>query len=210
MDLDRSWTKSHKLFAAMMIFILTVTLFVSLVPQGDVRAVTCKFKHKVEQGETLIYIANLYGVDWEKIADANNLQPPYTVIEAQVLCIPEGTKPGNTSTTDDKNKTPPALQVVPGQNDLLLSVENFPKKTSYYVRIIPAHVNVSYRLGHFTTNKEGDFTDWFRVPYFVKRSPQMTLCVKNVWTDKTSCIKYDDIFSYYPFVRGKCSPKEGR
>jgi hypothetical protein len=99
---------------------------------------------------------------------------------------------------------------VAGQNELLVSVENFAKKTSYYVRISPASDRVIYRLGQFTTNKDGDFTDWFRVPYYVKRTPQMTLCLKNVWTDKVSCVKYDDIFVYYPFIRPNCGPKEPR
>ena len=208
MDFEHSGTKSRNTFTAVMMVVLTLTLLAGLLPQSSAGAVTCKFKHKVSQGETLIYIANLYAVGWEKVADANNLQPPYTLIEAQVLCIPEGEKPAGT--TNDNDKNPPVLQVVPGQNKILVSVENFGKKTSYFIRVSPADWDTTYKIGYFTTNKEGDFTKWFRMPYTIKRSPQMTLCVKNAWTDAASCVRYDDIFVYYPFIRGRCAPKEGR
>jgi LysM repeat protein len=208
MDFDQSRTKSRKVFAGVLMVLLIVTLLAGLLPQTNAGAVTCKFKHKVKQGETLIYVANLYGVGWEKVADANNLQPPYTVVEGQVLCIPEGDKPSGTETANKKN--PASLQVVPGMNRILVSVENFSKKTTYFVRVTPTGAKVTFKLGHFTTNKEGDFTGWFRMPFTIGRTPQMTLCVKNAWTDAVSCIKYDDIFIYIPMIRGSCPPKEGR
>ncbi len=189
--------------------LIIVSLLVGMLPATSVGAVTCKFKHKVKQGETLIYIANLYSVGWEKVADANNLNPPYTLIEGQVLCIPEGEKPsGTTTNTDDKN--PATLQVVPGLNNVLVSVENFSKKTSYFVRVTPAGGGATQKIGFFTTNKEGDFTGWFRLPNYMGRTPKMTVCVKNAWTDAVSCAKYDDIFVYLPSVTGRCNAKVGR
>lgn len=210
MELDHQMTKSTRTFPLLLAAFLILTLVVSALPTSLASAVTCKFKHKVQEGETLIYIGNLYSVDWVKIADANNLNPPYTVTAGQVLCIPEGEKPANTTSSTNKETKNATLQAVPGMNEILVSVENFPPKVSYYIRIFPSSKPVSYRIGHFTTNKEGDFTDWFPVPYFIARSPQMTLCVKNVYTDKSSCVKYGDLTAVFPFVIGKCSPKEGR
>lgn len=210
MEFDQKKNQPSKQIVLVMSIVLILTLLVSALPQSAASAVTCKFRHTVLQGETLIYLGDLYNVDWLKIADANNLVPPYTVTAGQVLCIPEGEKPANTTTTTTESGNAPAIQVVPGQNRILVSVENFAKKTSYFIRISPASDNISYRIGHFTTNKEGDATDWFRVPYNVKRSPTMTLCVKNAWTDAVSCVKYDDIFVYYPFIRPYCAPKEPR
>jgi len=202
-------TMSNRLFAAVVIGLLVFTFFVSMLPQFSADAQACKFRHTVKQGETLIYIGNLYGVDWLEVAKENKLQPPYTVVAGQVLCIPSGTKPASTPGSQNTGGAP-TLQVVPGHNEILVSVENFPKKTGYYVRVFPAHMNVSYRIGHFTTNKDGDFTDWFRMPYYIQRSPNMTLCVKNVWTDAASCVRYGDTFVYYPFVNGRCAGKAGR
>jgi LysM repeat protein len=209
MEFDQLRTRSKRPLSGLLLLLLAITLIVAMLPQGTAEAVTCKFKHKVQEGETLIYISYLYGIDWQLIAEANKMTAPYLVAPGQTLCIPEGTKPSNTntSTTTSKNAT---LQVVPGQNEILVSVENFGKKTSYYIRVWPADTNDSYRIGHFTTNKEGDFTGWFRMPYFLHRSPRMTLCVKNVWTDEASCVKYGDIFVYYPLVRGRCAGKSGR
>lgn len=211
MEFNQTKTRQQKTFVVMLSILLVFTLLVSAFPQASVSAVTCKFKHKVVQGETLIYIGNLYTVDWLKIAQANNMSPPYTVAVGQVLCIPEGEKPANTTSTSTTNDgKSPAIQVVPGLSQILVSVENFSKRTSYYVRVSPASDNVTYRLGHFTTNKEGDSTNWFRLPNYVKRSRIMTLCVKNVWTDAVSCVKYDDIFTSYPFVTNRCTTKSAR
>jgi LysM repeat protein len=210
MKFNQSETKFTRSVTLVICITLFLTLLLSVFPQSLAAAVTCKYKHKVLQGETLTYIANLYGTSWNKIADANNLKPPYTVAPGQVLCIPEGDKDANTTPNSKKGKEP-VLQVSPGMNEVLVSVENFPKKTSYYVRVSPANSPVAYRLGVFTTNKEGDFTDWFKVPPYVRRSPTMTLCVKNVWTDSASCVKYTDMVYAFPFlIGGNCKPKEGR
>ncbi len=199
---------SNRPFRMALSLALVFTLLVSALPQSSASAVTCKYKHKVLQGETLMYIADLYGVSWQKIADASDLTAPYTITAGMKLCIPEGEKPPEVETEDlAKGAT---LQVVPGINKLLVSVENFHKKTSYFVQIYRADESVSYKIGHFTTNKEGDFTGWFRVPYGVFRSPRMTVCVKNAWTDATYCIRYNDTYANIPMLNGYCPPKEGR
>jgi LysM repeat protein len=209
MNLNQPKTKITRSITLLICVTIVLTLVLSVFPQSQAAAVTCKYKHKVQQGETLTYISNLYGISWTKIADANNMQPPYTVVPGQVLCIPEGEKTGTTTTTTKGAK--PVLQVSPSLSQVLVSVENFPKKTSYYVRVAPTNSPVSYRLGVFTTNKEGDFTDWFRLPAYARRSPVMTLCVKNVWTDAASCVKYTDLVYAFPFLLVRnCKPKEGR
>jgi LysM repeat protein len=136
MALDRTKTRSLRPILQAAVIFIVAALLAGLLPPSSAGAVTCKFKHKVKQGETLIYIANLYGVGWDKVADANQLNPPYTVIEAMVLCIPEGEKPSTTTgETNKDDKNPATLQVVPGITKLLVSVENFSKKTSYFVRV---------------------------------------------------------------------------
>jgi LysM repeat protein len=215
MDFSRPNTRSITAVGVLILIVLAVTLFVSSIPQTSAAAVTCKWKHKVQQGETLTYIANLYQVGWEKIADANDLTPPYAIVVGQVLCIPEGTNPSLTKTPG----TNASLQVSTGINKVLVSVENFAKKANYYVYIkIPASKlsptllsnPALRRIGYFKTNKEGDYTGWFHVPYYIPRSPQMTVCVKNVMTDRASCVIANDVYAYVAIVNGKCNPKVGR
>jgi len=210
MELETTKTRPHRALVVIWSVFLAITLFVSALPQSNAGAVTCKFKHKVVQGETLIYIGQLYGVDWLKIADASKLSPPYAIAAGQVLCIPEGTKPSGSTTETTSTTSGATLLVSPGISQILVSVENFPKRTAYFVRITSAASNVNYRIGQFVTNKEGDFTDWFRVPAYVRRTPQMTLCVKNAWTDKVSCVKFDDISVYIPSLLTAGCSKEGR
>lgn len=210
MEYEQRRRQPSKLIVLTLSIMIVLTLLVSAIPQSAAMAVTCKFKHKVLQGETLIYIGDLYTVDWLKIAKANNLNPPYTVIAGQVLCIPEGEKPANTTTTTTTKGKGPSVQIVPGLNRVLVSVENFAKKTTYFIRITPSNNKVTYHLGQFTTNKEGDATNWFRVPNYANRTPTMTLCLKNAWTDAVSCVKYDDIYVPWAFIRTSCGPKQPR
>jgi len=209
MKLDQSEIKINRSILVLVSITLILTLVWSAIPQFQAAAVTCKYKHKVVQGETLTYISNLYGISWQKIADANKMLPPYAITPGQVLCIPEGEKTAS-STQTSKKGAQPKLDVVSGLNEVLVAVENFPKRTSYYVRVSPSDRPVSYRLGVFTTNKEGDFTGWFKLPLFVRRTSTMTLCVKNVWTDAASCLKYPDLIYHFPYTHIEHSPKEGR
>jgi len=195
---------------ALLSAILILTMLVSALPQMPAAAVTCKFKHTVEAGDTIHYLAQLYSVTWEEIAEANDLLPPYTITVGQVLCIPGGSEPAGTTKKDDDGKEP-TLVVEPSLAHVFVSVENFQPKTSYYVRIFPRTQEVSYRIGVFTTNKEGDFEDWFKIPAFVPRSPTMGVCVKNAWTDAVSCVKYEEPYSEGGvMVRLLSCDKEGR
>ncbi len=210
MKLVQSETKINRSIPLLICLTLVLTLFLAVLPQSQAAAVTCAYKHKVQQGETLTYIANLYGVGWMLIADANKMVAPYAVTPGQVLCIPTGAKENPNVTPNPKKGAKPVLQAVSGLNEVLVSVEHFPHRVSYYVRVYPSNRPVSYRLGVFTTNKEGDFTAWFKLPPYVARTPTMTLCVKNAWTDAASCVKYADLVYNFPYVAPNHSPKDGR
>lgn len=191
--------------------VLLLALVVSALPQGSAAAVTCKYKHKVQEGETLIYLGNYYQVYWYKIADANKLQPPYAISAGQVLCIPEGERPDAGTTTGTKDKATPVLDAVLGLSDITVGVENFAPKTPYYIRLFPTGSGYSFRIGNFTTNKEGDATKMFNLPMYLPRTREMSVCVKNTWTDAVSCIKVYELDAYMPlFLGAPCQNKEGR
>ena len=197
--------RSSRSSVAILSVFLALTILLSGLPQFQAAAVTCKYKHTVEAGETLYYISSLYQTNWEDIAKANNLGQPYTITVGQVLCIPYGES--TTTTTKTKKGTEPKVTIVPSMGNVLVSVENFPKKMSYYVKIIPIGSSISYHIGHFTTNKEGDFTGWFRVPLTIPRKSQMRICIKNVWSDAVSCFTYTDPYLVPVFLYPTCKPQ---
>lgn len=49
---------------------------------------TPEFTHVVRQGETIFRIAQMYGVPWTAIAEANEIESPYTIYAGQTLIIP--------------------------------------------------------------------------------------------------------------------------
>jgi LysM repeat protein len=185
---------------------LVITIVLSGFPQSQAAAVTCKYKHTVKAGETLLYLSGLYQINWEDIAEANNLTTPYTITAGQVLCIPYGED--TTTTTETKKGKEPKVDIVPNMGNILIAVENFPKKMSYYVKINPVGTSLSYHIGNFTTNKEGDFTGWFKIPLSIPRSAQMRVCIKNVWSDAVTCLTYTDPYIVPVYLYPKCKPQK--
>ena len=180
--------------------LILLSLALSAWPQSAALAKTCKFKHKVKAGETLIYIGQLYQYDWREIAEANDLEEPYVLQVGATLCIPGGTKPTGTTTTTTtgettESKKPPTLTVAAGISEVYIKVENFPKFIVYYVSVISDFSDESYRIGRLRTNKNGFFEDWFPIPPSeVRSTPTMAACVKNAWTDAVSCVEYENPF----------------
>lgn len=172
----------------------------SFTPATPAAAAACAFKHTVQAGDTLAYLGFLYNIDWQKIAEANKLQPPYLLIIGQVICIPQGASAPSTITGDPEKKgKEPTLTVVPTPNSVIVSVENFPKQRNYYVRVVHKLALSTYRIGRLRTNKEGKATDNFQLPDFLLTEPMMIVCVKDVLTDATLCAEYEN--PYYKVYR---------
>jgi LysM repeat protein len=197
--------RSSRFSVAILSVFLAITILVGGLPQSEAAAVTCKYKHTVQTGETLMYISSLYQVNWEKIAEANNLTQPYTITAGQVLCIPYGENVTNIPTT--KKGSEAKVTIIPSLGNVLVAVENFPKKMSYYVRVSPMGTSNTYHIGYFTTNKEGDFTGWFKIPRTVPLTAHMELCIKNVWTDSVSCFTYTDPYIVPAYLYPTCHHK---
>ncbi len=126
--------------------IILAMMWSVFAPTTAASAAACKFKHKVQPGETLIYIGQLYQFDWREIAKANDIKEPYVLTGGQVLCIPGGTKPADTTTTTTvvteegttttaTTKKEPSMTAGVSMNSVYIKVEGFPKNTTYYVNI---------------------------------------------------------------------------
>lgn len=139
---NRQATKRIAMVVGM--FLILAIVWTAFAQTTAACAAACKFKHKVQPGETLIYIGQLYQYDWREIAKANDIKEPYVLTSGQVLCIPGGTKPADTTTTTTTTeegtttkttKKEPTMTTGASMNSVYIKVEGFPKNTVYYVNI---------------------------------------------------------------------------
>jgi hypothetical protein len=210
------------LFSKVVGILLLLALCASVMPPQAAQAETCKFKHKVQAGETLIGIGYLYQYDWRKIAADNDLKEPYILTAGQVLCIRGGTQPtSNTPGTgipaDDK-KNKPTLTVVAGMQSVYVKMEHFSKFVTAFVSVRPksdasplwAPLSYDPRIGRLRTDKNGFFEGWFYIPDYIPRHYDMVLCLKDVVTDQLLCVDYHD--TYYNLIPEElnCDKNSGR
>ncbi|MFN2127991.1 MAG: LysM peptidoglycan-binding domain-containing protein [Anaerolineales bacterium] len=192
-----SLNKSSKtiLFGLSALLVVSVVAAVFVQPAA---AATCKFKHKVQPGETLSSIADLYGADWREIAEANKLKEPYVLQVDQVLCIPSGSKPADTDSEDSEEvSSGPVINVQMGLVSILVEVKGLAKKTVYHLLVGNYPGSYTTNIARFKTNSNGYYKDYFKLPnYYYLQAPRAQVCVKNVWTDKTGCTIIDNL-SYY-------------
>jgi len=154
-------------------------------------AVTCKFRHKVEAGETVSSIAALYDISWLDIVEANNLKEPYVLQIDQRLCIPSGSKPSDTGDTEDGETGGPSLEALLGLRSILVEVNGIAKNTVVNLRVGNYPSSNMIKIGSFKTDKNGHYKGYFSLPsYDYLQSRNVLVCIKNVWTDEIAC----DIF----------------
>jgi hypothetical protein len=170
-------------------------------------AAPCKFKYKVQAGDTLIIVADLFQTDWQDIAEASELEEPYVLQVGQVLCIPNGVAPQDTDSGQTSTTSPTGQASLTAEANFLnvaVIVENFPKNHVYYVRVANeaekvqyplANVPVFYKIGRLKTDKNGNYAGYFPLPKYFPLTQVLTLCLKDPFTDKTYCTDYDNQFS---------------
>ena len=189
---------------------LVLAVLAAAVPQSA-GAATCKFTHKVRAGESLIIIANLYQADWKEIAEANDLKEPYALTVGQKLCIPDGIAPGSDDTGTEGGKA--KLTGLPAMMHVLVVVENYPSNKVYNVRVGdgPSGNPTSnfYKVGRLKTNKKGNFEGYFRLPRELHVQEELTVCLKDPFTDSTYCSDYDNPYNYVMTSYYSCG-KPGR
>lgn len=225
MKLDQKGSPGPKqmlVVVGMLLILLTFTL--SFIPRSPTSAATptpterhrrCKYYYRVQPGDTITSIGQLYGIDWRLIASANNLAEPYVLTPGERLCIPGGTAPEVTESETGEStitaRQEPTGSVIGGFNHVYLKLEHFPKNRSYNVIVRPETTYLSYRINCFTlefpaefkrdivtqcrpihTDENGAFEGWLRVPNSVPSAHINQLCIKNTMTDETLCTNFED------------------
>jgi len=208
--------KEILLATTIMTYLLILTVLAAWLPQPAAAAATtaapCAVRHTGKAGETLSSIAFEYGVTYLEIAEANDLQAPYVLQIGQILCIPGGTRPGDTpkatsSTTDStginsitKN---PNLKIYSGFSSVWVKVIRMRASQVYNVRINNACINSNYTtIGDLRTNSSGNYEGYFPLPKWYTYPRVVTVCLKDVTNDKTTCESaYNQYWSWLP-IRG--------
>jgi len=192
----------QKFFGMIVINVLVIMAISAAIFTQPASAQKCKFKHKVKAGETITTIANLYGIDYLEVAEANDLEPPYVIYVDQVLCIPSGTKPTDGTTpgttpengTSDKKK---GIYVQGGVYYLYLDVVSMVHNNVYNVLMskIPGWDNTV--LGRIKTDKNGYYTGYIKLPHNYPNTRYLRVCLKDVWTDKLECVQMENPLYYF-------------
>ena len=196
--------KTFAWFATRVLFMVLALLVLTAITPDAASAAKCKFKYKVEPGDTLMSVADLFQADWKEIAEASELEEPYVLQVGQVLCIPSGVAPEEVSPSQTTSSSPTGSAKLTAEAnffDVAVIVENFPKNHVYYVRVANqqenvqyprANVPVFYKIGRLKTDKSGNFAGYFPLPKYFPLTPELTLCLKDPFTDETYCTDYEN------------------
>lgn len=177
--------------------LLVLAFLVVSFPEKQPVLGACAYRYKVQAGDTLTAIANLYNVSLTELADANDLKEPYVLTIGMVLCIPTGaskpeaTKTATTSTTtdddDDEDTTNEAYTALSVGGVVWIGMANFEKEHYYYAKVYDGAykywTTAYYKLGIFQTDKDGKFGAWWHLPKQVRDKNRVTVCVKDAIDD---------------------------
>jgi LysM repeat protein len=178
-----------KVIVALVILALMFSAFPA--PAQAAYSVKCAEKYYVVAGDTLNKVANLYGIDWQAIIDANNLSEPYNLLIGQRLCIPKATSSNQVKSNKDKagSVKPVSFYWKRTSSDLTVTTSSFPKSNSFFVKaddFSTAGIQW-YKLGVLRIKKDGSVSATFSLPKDLRKAPQLTICLKNIYTDVIAC-----------------------
>jgi LysM repeat protein len=178
-----------KVIVALVILALMFSAFPA--PAQAAYSVKCAEKYYVVAGDTLNKVANLYGLDWQSIIDANNLSEPYNLLIGQRLCIPKATSSNKVKNNKDKagSVKPVSFYWTRTSSELTVTTSSFPKNNSFFVKADDFSTSGIqwYKLGVLRIKKDGSVSATFSLPKDLRKAPQLTICLKNVYSDVIAC-----------------------
>jgi LysM repeat protein len=183
----KAW--STKVIVAFVVLALLFSAFPA--PAQAAPPVKCADKYFVVAGDTLNRIANLYGLDWQAIIDANNLTEPYHLLIGQRLCIPKATKSNQVKNNKYKagNAKPVSFYWTRTSSELTVTTSSFPENNSFFVKaddFSKAGI-LWYKLGVLRIKKDGSISTTYSLPKDLRKAAQLTVCLKNIYTDGIAC-----------------------
>jgi len=143
----------------------------------------------VRTGDSLTGIANIYGFDWQVIAELNNLKAPYKLYPGQWLCLPAAVGAEAASGTHPPYKLPRFTARV-ANNIVHIQTFNYPEKSVNRVKIADNQVPYGYiwfNLGDLRIQKNGNKQASYDLPAGLKKTPKLLVCLKDASTDALNC-----------------------
>lgn len=190
--------RKRKIIIMGVLFVFLMSVFAVVIPQpvaaSNLEQNSCAVSHTVKAGETLSSIASLYDVTWQEIAEANNLQDPYTIFVGQVLCIPESSGTSTTEPDDNNSQTSgssPSFEVeYIDELFIRLKVVNYPENQSHWIRagvFTQRWIFTQFEvIDRFRTTDNGTADVYVRLPKEY-RNQDLVICIKNAFTDVNQC-----------------------
>jgi LysM repeat protein len=178
-----------KVIVSLVILALLFSAF--SVPAPAAAKVKCAEKYYVTAGDTLNKIANMYGLDWQAIIDANNLSEPYNLLIGQRLCIPKADKTNRISSNKEKagNAKPVSFYWTRTSSELTIKTSGIPDNNSFFVKADDFTKSGIqwYKIGVIRIKKDGSITATYSLPKDLRQATQLTVCLKNIYSDAIAC-----------------------
>jgi LysM repeat protein len=168
-------------------FTLLAGALAALVPTQVALAGDCQKTINVRSGDTLGSIATKYDVAIEDLTKANNLHSPYyTIYVAQKLCIPAGAKPLGGIPKFANALAADFTARISGKS-VTIKTANFPKSSTYYVKVGPAGKTAAEKIGQINTGSGGTLSPTYTLPAKLQTAAKVSICLKNAVTDANVC-----------------------
>jgi LysM repeat protein len=190
-ELNSSQKKPWWARLIVVLVILALLFSASPAPAPAAAKVKCAEKYYVVSGDTLNKVANLYGLDWQSIIDANHLAEPYNLLIGQRLCIPKADKNNKASKNKEKagNAKPVSFYWKRTSSELTITTNSFPKNNTFFVKVDDFSTTGIkwYKLGVIRIKKDGSISATYSLPKDLRKAAQLTVCLKNVYYDTIAC-----------------------
>jgi LysM repeat protein len=178
-----------KVMVALVILALLFSVFPAPAPAAA--KTKCAEKYFVVTGDTLNKVANMFGLDWQAIIDANHLAEPYNLLVGQRLCIPKPDKTNKISRNKEKagNAKTVSFYWKRTSSELTITTSSFPKNNSFFVKVDDfSTAGIQwYKLGVIRIKKDGSISETFSLPKDLRKAAQLTVCLKNIYYDSIAC-----------------------
>ena len=159
---------------------LALAMLAAAFPQ-TAQAATCSAYYTVKSGDTTNMIAHTYGLTWKQIAMANNIKSPYKLKVGQTLCIPAQ---GGTAAVQ-----PGKMTAIANGNGLRVNMSNFDRRYIWIVKVKDTRtpLGTDYKVGQMVVPGKTTVSGFFNLPQALRKTPFLTVCVKNSTTDEKIC-----------------------